>query len=310
MTERRIRHMPVHLGRRTGGHRQHRRRRAQPDPASSNRTAASWSSTSPAERRSAASVALAGHLSHDPCTRLPSLSPDLTRGRVADVPGTGQVVAALRARGLGALPSRTRSASPKSPAVRCATCWSTSGIVTEIELAEALAEAYGLKSVDIVGYPVDLAAAAQIPVALSRRHRVLGIAIDDEEIVVAIADPGDVLAIDDVRAATGLQVRPVVVARDELNKAIDRFQRSENDLDDVAASLGDDDMPTLDQRLDSVDEDAPIVRYANSLIEQAIDNRASDLHIEPTESRPAGALPHRRRAARDRHRAARPCSRR
>ena len=93
------------------------------------------------------------------------------------------------------------------------------GVVTEIELAEALAEAYGLKSVDLVGYPVDVAAAAKIPIALARRHRVLGIAIDDDEIVVAIADPGDVLALDDVRAATGLQVRPVVVARDELTKA-------------------------------------------------------------------------------------------
>ena len=98
-------------------------------------------------------------------------------------------------------------------------------VVTEVELADALAEAYGLKSVDIVGYPIDLAAAAKIPVAMSRRHRVLGIAIDDNEIVVAMADPGDVLAIDDVRAATGLQVRPVVVARDELNKAIDRSSR-------------------------------------------------------------------------------------
>jgi type IV pilus assembly protein PilB len=154
-------------------------------------------------------------------------------------------------------------------------------VVTEVELADALAEAYGLKSVDIVGYPIDLAAAAKIPVAMSRRHRVLGIAIDDNEIVVAMADPGDVLAIDDVRAATGLQVRPVVVARDELNKAIDRFQRSENDLDDVAASLGSDDTPALNS-LDSIQEDAPIVRYVNSLIEQAIDNRASDLHIEPS----------------------------
>jgi type IV pilus assembly protein PilB len=155
-------------------------------------------------------------------------------------------------------------------------------VITEIELAEALAEAHGLKSVDLHGYPIDLAAAAKIPMALARRHRVLGIAIDDEEIVVAIADPGDVLALDDVRAATGLVVRPVVAARDELNKAIDRFQRADNDLDDVAASLVVDEIPGLNS-LASVGEDAPIVRYVNTLIEQAIDNRASDLHLEPGE---------------------------
>jgi type IV pilus assembly protein PilB len=156
------------------------------------------------------------------------------------------------------------------------------GAVTEVEVAEALAEAYGLKTVDLVGYPLDVAAAAKIPIALSRRHRVLGIAIDDEEIVVATADPGDVLALDDVRAATGLQVRPVVVARDEPTKAIERFQRSEADLDDVAASLGDGEHSDL-AVFDSVGEEAPIVRYVNGLIEQAIENRASDLHLEPTE---------------------------
>jgi type IV pilus assembly protein PilB len=156
------------------------------------------------------------------------------------------------------------------------------GVVTEIELAEALAEAYGIKTVDLVGYPIDAAATAKIPFALARRHRILGIALDDDEIVVALADPGDVLALDDIRAATGLQVRPVVVARDELTKAIERFQRSENDLDDVAASLAPD-APILSNMLDSVGEEAPIVRYVNGLIEQAIDNRASDLHLEPTE---------------------------
>ncbi|MDT4913716.1 MAG: type pilus assembly protein PilB [Pseudonocardiales bacterium] len=155
-------------------------------------------------------------------------------------------------------------------------------VITEIELAEALAEAHGIKSVDLHGYPIDLAAAAKIPMPLSRRHRVLGIAIDDEEIVVAIGDPGDVLALDDVRAATGLIVRPVVAARDELNKAIDRFQRADNDLDDVAASLVVDNIPGL-TNITTVGEDAPIVRYVNTLIEQAIENRASDLHLEPSE---------------------------
>jgi type IV pilus assembly protein PilB len=157
------------------------------------------------------------------------------------------------------------------------------GVVTEVELAEALAYAYGLSYVDLDGYAVDAAATAALPFALARRHRVLGIAIDDDEIVVAVADPGDVMALDDVRAATGLSVRPVVVARDELLKAIERFQRSENDLDDIAATLAADSGPAQLSSLDSVGDEVPIVRYVNGLIEQAIDNRASDLHIEPTE---------------------------
>ncbi len=194
----------------------------------------------------------------------------------------GPVLDALRVRGLNAavLDSAVRAADDSGRPLRDVLV--DQGVVTEVELAEAVAEAHGLKSVDLATYPIDLTAAAMIPVSLARRHRLLGIAIDDEEIVVAVTDPGDVLAIDDVRAATGRQVRPVVVARDELNKALDRFQRADNDLDEMAASLAAEEIPGL-TNFASVGEDAPIVRYANSLIEQAIDNRASDLHLEPGE---------------------------
>jgi type IV pilus assembly protein PilB len=152
-------------------------------------------------------------------------------------------------------------------------------IITEVELAEASAEAYGLTTVDLAAYPVDAAAAARIPSALARRHRVLGIAIDDEQLVVAVSDPGDVLALDDVRAATGLRVRPVVVARSELSRALDRNQRQENDLGDVASTLPSE-QPAVISALTNAEE-APVVRYVNSLLERAIDNRASDLHLEP-----------------------------
>jgi len=156
-------------------------------------------------------------------------------------------------------------------------------VVTETELTEASAEAYGINSVDLVGYPIDAAAVAKIPLALVLRHRVLGLSTTDDEIVVGITDPGDVLAIDDVRAATGLLVRPVVVARSELRRIIDRLKREDNDLGDVAASLRTEQAPDV-SNLTSAGEDVPIVRYVNSLIEQAIQNRASDLHLEPTET--------------------------
>jgi type IV pilus assembly protein PilB len=198
-------------------------------------------------------------------------------------PTHGPVLEALRVRGLDKhqLDEAVRASDDTGRPLRDVLV--EQRVVTEIELAEVLADAYGLKSVDLVGYPIDAAATARIPVALARRHRVLGIAVDDAEIVVALADPGDVLALDDVRAATGLQVRPVVVAQDELVKALDRFQRAETDLDDVAASLAVDSLPSL-SNLTSVNDEAPIVRYVNSLIEQAIDNRASDLHLEPSET--------------------------
>jgi type IV pilus assembly protein PilB len=156
-------------------------------------------------------------------------------------------------------------------------------LVTEIELTEASADAYGVKSVDLVGYPIDPAATAKIPLALVLRHRVLGLAIVDDEIVVGVTDPGDVVALDDIRAATGLVVRPVVVARTELRRIIERLQREANNLGEVAASLTTEQAPAV-ANLSTIGEDVPIVRYVNSLIGQAIQNRASDLHLEPTEN--------------------------
>jgi type IV pilus assembly protein PilB len=155
-------------------------------------------------------------------------------------------------------------------------------VVTEQQLTEASADAYGINSVDLVGYPIDPAAVTKIPMALVLRHRVLGLQVNDREIVVGITDPGDVLALDDVRAATGLTVRPVVVARSELRKVIDRLKREENDLGEVAEALAES-APAMMTNLSAAGDEAPIVRYVNSLLEQAIQNRASDLHLEPTE---------------------------
>jgi type IV pilus assembly protein PilB len=156
-------------------------------------------------------------------------------------------------------------------------------VVTETQLTEASAESHGIKFVDLVGYPIDPAAIAKIPLSLALRHRVLGLSVNDYEIVVGITDPGDVVALDDVRAATGLVVRPVVVARTELRKIIERLRREENNLGDVAEALRAEQVAAAPD-LTLASEDAPIVRYVNSLLEQAIQNRASDLHLEPTEN--------------------------
>jgi type IV pilus assembly protein PilB len=154
-------------------------------------------------------------------------------------------------------------------------------VITEVELTEASADAAGLNAVDLVGYPIDAAAVAKIPLPMVLRHRLLGIGISGDELVVAITDPDDVVAMDDVRAATAMDIRPVVVARSELRRIIDRLKREESDLADVAASLRPEDDSAFANI--SAGDDAPIVRYVNSLLEQAIQNRASDLHLEPSE---------------------------
>jgi type IV pilus assembly protein PilB len=156
-------------------------------------------------------------------------------------------------------------------------------VVTELELTEASAECHGMRSVDLVGYAIDQQAVTAIPLTLVLKHRLIGIGFEDGALVTAISDPDDVVALDDIRAATGLPIRPVVAARSELRKIIDRRKRDESDLSEVSDGFiaGEDNAQS--SSLQDAGADAPIVHYVNSLIEQAIQNRASDLHLEPTE---------------------------
>jgi type IV pilus assembly protein PilB len=153
-------------------------------------------------------------------------------------------------------------------------------VVTEEQLTEAAATAFGINTVDLATFTPDPTALKRIPLPVVLRHRVLGLSMSNGEIIVGVTDPGDVVALDDVRAATGMTVRPVVVARSEVRRIIERLQRESSDLADVVEADAEDSAMTA--QATSAD-DAPIVRYVNSLIEQAVQNRASDLHLEPTE---------------------------
>ena len=153
-------------------------------------------------------------------------------------------------------------------------------VVTEEQLTTAAANAFGMNTVDLVGFNPEPAALKRIPMSVVLRHRVIGLSMHDGELVLGVTDPGDVVALDDVRAATGMVIRPVVVARSEVRRIIERLQRENSELGDLAMDSPDD-QQMIGQATSA--DDAPIVRYVNNLIEQAVQNRASDLHLEPTE---------------------------
>jgi type IV pilus assembly protein PilB len=156
-------------------------------------------------------------------------------------------------------------------------------IITDFQLASATADAYGVEAAELSSFPVDPSAMSKVPLALARRHQMLPIAADATTITVAVGDPGDVLALDDIRAATGMTVKPIVVTRDDLNQLLDRYTRESTDLDEAAAQLTSDDTPSGFDANAAVNEDAPVVRFVNSLLERAITSRASDIHLEPSE---------------------------
>jgi type IV pilus assembly protein PilB len=199
-------------------------------------------------------------------------------------PALRAVVSALRSRGMSdeVLQQAITTAELTQRPLR--TVLVDDQIITEFQLASAVAEAYGVEAVELSSYPVDPQAMSRIPLTLARRHRMLPIAVNETTISVAVSDPGDVLALDDIRAATGLVVKPMVVTKEDLDRLLDRYVRASTDLDEAAAQAGAEESPSVtSDGLDSLNEDAPVVRYVNSLLERAITSRASDIHLEPSE---------------------------
>jgi type IV pilus assembly protein PilB len=156
------------------------------------------------------------------------------------------------------------------------------GVLSESQLVAALAKQIGMRFVDLSDFPVDGAALASVPQTVARRYNALPIGYEDGKLMVAMSDPANVFALDDIRSITGIDVKPVVATKADVLSAINRYHRAEGDLDDLSMSLDVEDDEDL-SNLKEVVEDAPIVKFVNLLITQAINDRASDIHLEPTE---------------------------
>jgi type IV pilus assembly protein PilB len=158
------------------------------------------------------------------------------------------------------------------------------GVLTEAQLVAALAAQIGMQFVDLTDYSVDGSAVSRVPDGVCRRHTAMPIGYEDGKLLVAMADPANVFALDDIRAISGLEVKPVVATKPDVLAAINKYHRGDAEMDDLtmaldASSEDDDDL----SKIKEVVEDAPIVKFVNLLITQAIQDRASDIHIEPAE---------------------------
>jgi type IV pilus assembly protein PilB len=158
------------------------------------------------------------------------------------------------------------------------------GVLTESQLVSALATQIGLRFVDLSDFAVDGSAVGRVPGAVCRRHSVLPIGFEDGRLLVAMADPANVFAMDDIRSLTGMEVKAVVATRGDVAAAIDRYYRADSDMDDLTNVLDSQEEEEDLSKVKEIVEDAPIVKYVNLLITQAIQDRASDIHLEPTET--------------------------
>jgi type IV pilus assembly protein PilB len=121
---------------------------------------------------------------------------------------------------------------------------------------------------------------------VARRYQAIPVGWSDGRLMVAMADPANVFAIDDIRALTGQECVTVVATPSQIADIIDRYFRLDTEVDTVAQLAADEFDDAADDSLShlrDVVEDAPIVKFVNLLITQAVGDRASDIHVEPTE---------------------------
>ncbi|MCW2622899.1 MAG: hypothetical protein JWL64_2501, partial [Frankiales bacterium] len=110
-------------------------------------------------------------------------------------------------------------------------------LLSEGQLVAALASQIGLRFVDLSDFPVDGSAVMRVPDAVCRRHTALPIGYEDGKLLVAMADPANVFAVDDMRSVSGMEIRPVVATKPDLVAAIDRYHRGDAELDDLTSAI-------------------------------------------------------------------------
>lgn len=153
------------------------------------------------------------------------------------------------------------------------------GYATESQIARAVASKYRYEYIDIAAIDIDPQAAMSIPIEVILRNRMLPIARDEDTIRLAMIDPSDILARDDVRMLTRLRIDVVVASESDLLAAIDRFVAEAESLDNMTDGFGveEDD----DESIEDTDEDSVVAKLTNKVISDAINIGAGDIYLEP-----------------------------
>jgi type IV pilus assembly protein PilB len=152
--------------------------------------------------------------------------------------------------------------------------------ITGDQLARATAQRFGLYHVDLSMFKTDVAALNSISAQAARRLNAAPIGFDERgQLLVAMSDPSNVLALDDLKLMAGHEVRPVVASPDDIHQLIGRMSRLDSAVAE-AVSEGEEELADVTEIRESA-EDGPVIKLVNSIIAQAVEEGASDIHYEP-----------------------------
>jgi type IV pilus assembly protein PilB len=154
------------------------------------------------------------------------------------------------------------------------------GHIRQDQLARALAERFGLDYVDLSEFDVDMGAVNLVTLEVAKRYQAVPVGfLDEGTVILAMADPTNVLTIDELSMITGMKVRPAAAGAQDVSALISRLNR----FDEAVAEIELEDEPesTELKLADAPDSDAPIVKLVHSIIGQAVEQGASDIHFDP-----------------------------
>ena len=158
------------------------------------------------------------------------------------------------------------------------------GWVKSIELTEALGRRLGVRFLDLAETRCDTSAMSLVSEKDARRYAALPIAFADEHtIVVAMVDPSNIFAVDDLRILTGFDIEPTIATEEDIFAQIAKLTRLDHDVatdvnqQSLSGEISADEVRDIREQVD----EAPIVKLVNSIIAQAADDAASDIHFEP-----------------------------
>jgi len=162
------------------------------------------------------------------------------------------------------------------------------GYINEQQLVEALEYQLGIPHANLNEYYLDPDLAHNIPENIAKRHLAVPIEEDGEILKVAMFDPTDLIAIDDIERVSDRNVRPMIASRKQIENALDWiYSEDKIDINQFLEDFeedGEEDDDYAENELREMVEEAPIVRLANTIISRAYQQGASDIHIEPEEN--------------------------
>jgi type IV pilus assembly protein PilB len=157
------------------------------------------------------------------------------------------------------------------------------GILRHDQLARVVAERFGLDFVDLAVYDLDMGAANLIGVQAAKRYEAVPVGfIEDGALLLAMANPTNVLTIDDVGMMTGRRIRPAAASLEDLNLLLARLAQMDESIEDIVDEEADEE-GEHDLSVDNADSDAPVIKLVHSIVAQAVQQGASDIHVNPEE---------------------------